>query len=240
MKKLLFTITCSVFGLVGALALNNDIALNNFNVQSIEYIATSTATSTVTATSTATSSWNVNEEVNNNYSEIVDLKDCKLLTKRVKDRISKINDKLDKQSKNVDTLVYQLNNILASTSLATNSDEDSDIDMRVVLKDKMYMLSTSTFKYVRGLKAIETTKCESNQKLVKAQILNTKTSYRDVLQADYDLRNYIRSDVKEALLKLRDDISAESEQAATLEKESAKTTIKDSGSIWDGVRGLFK
>ena len=274
MKKLLFTIIISCISLSAAFAAD-DLAISGITTDYAKatsdkssaallekgntQVATSGTASTTVSTSTPTST--VNDEVDSNYSEIIGLKDCSLLKKRVNQRVVKIVDRLDKQSKSVDTLIFQIDNIVGSlsTSSDTKSVEATDTsalvhdanaidaatntnvfnqnalslqDLVSNLKDKMYLLSTTTSKYVKGLKSIESNKCETNQKLVKSQILASKPIYKDLLVADYDLKNYIKVDIKNALVTLRDNASTTSEAYSP----DSKTAV----GFWESVKAVFK
>ena len=123
MKKLLITTLFTIVIATNSQAASTDIAVNNVSLSN-SYTAYSLASNTATsssgvyintgltslsasgtasstsvlatnsvATSTASSTWDI--EVDNNYSEILGLNDCKVLGKRVFQRIEKINDKIE-------------------------------------------------------------------------------------------------------------------------------------------------
>ncbi len=255
MKNLFLIILISFISSISTQAAGNDIAVNTLPVSNVSTATSTFATSSLVATSTLS----VSDEVDANYSEILGLRDCTLLSKRVSQRISKISDRLDKQSKSVDTLIYQIdaidasntvknnntNPILATDTAASGTQISTSTSLEMpelvsVLKDKMYVLSTTTVKYVKGLKSIDASKCQSSPKTVKTQILSTKPVYKDLLIADNDLKSYIKVDIKNALLSLREVSASDTESTEPISVLSTQTATSSDKDFWSTLKGLFK
>lgn len=274
MKKLLITTFFTIGLAINTQAAPIDIAIDNSYVAytvasrtpsayivigttSTNNLASSTASGTVASTSnvlasgTASSSWSI--EVDNNYSEILGLNDCKALNKRVTQRVDRINDKLDKQNKAVSNLIEKINEIKDDESVQNNaSTTDTLTEEAENLNIKMQLLSTSTLKYVKSLKSIDIIKCSPNVKSVKARIAATKPLYKDILIADSDLKTYISNEVKQTLIMLKGDmpttttivtststVSASSTTASISTASTTREKIEEKG-FWVTVKGLFK
>ena len=193
----------------------------------------------------------INKEVDDNYSEIVNLKDCPALAKRIQSRVDKIAINTEKESKNIDNLVASL------TSIASDTASNTMINLHIEnIQDKFGIVSTTSDKYIKELKSIDINKCKSISKSIKAQVQNTKVAYKTLLVADNDLKKYIKVDVKQTLIDLKQvtlfsssSMSATSNMSTTTNGMSTTSTISiasttsvtdDSKSLWGIVKGLFK
>ena len=193
----------------------------------------------------------INKEVDDNYSEIVNLKDCPALAKRIQSRVDKIAINTEKESKNIDNLVASL------TSIASDTASNTMINLHIEnIQDKFGIVSTTSDKYIKELKSIDINKCKSISKSIKAQVQNTKVAYKTLLVADNDLKKYIKIDVKQTLIDLKQvtlfsssSMSATSNMSTTTNSMSTTSTISiasttsvtdDSKSLWGIVKGLFK
>ncbi len=248
MKKLLITTFFTIGLAINVQAASIDVSTGTLNVH-----ATNTATNTlnVLATGTASSSWDI--EVDNNYSEILGLNDCKALNKRVVQRVDRINDKLDKQNKAVSNLIEKINEIKDDEAVQSNASTTEILTEEAKNLDiKMQALSTNTLKYVKSLRSIDIMKCTPNVKSVKAKIVATKPLYKDILISDNDLKTYISNDVKQTLIMLKGDIpttttmitgtstvSASSTNAGTSTASTTREKVEEKG-FWYTVKGLFK
>ncbi len=259
MKNLLITTLFTI-----GLAINAQAAPSEYmaytvasgtGTSSLTVYASSTASNTLNllGTSTASSPLDWDMEVNNNYSEILGLNDCKVLGKRVTQRIEKINDKLDKQHKAVSNLIDKINEIKDDEVVQADASTTEMLTVETEnLNIKMQTLSTGTLKYVKSLKGIDTVKCLPNLKSVKLQLSATKPLYKDMLIADSDLKSYISNDIKRTLITLKGDMptstvgtsaAATNTMATSIIGTSTATTSKDKveeKGFWFTVKGLFK
>lgn len=206
-----------------------------FNITNAAPIAT-TSTKLV---SVNTEDKALNLEVDANYSEIVGLKDCNVLEKRVTARIDKVTDILDKESKSIDMLIQRL------TTIASDTEESSDATSTDILlahvsaiNDKFDLVSTTSDRYVKELRAIDNSKCQTKASLIKNQILSTKPTYKDLIVADNNLKKYIKVNVKQTLIILKQDTV----YSTTTSVSNSTTSLSnpDDKSLWGIVKSLFK
>ena len=241
---------------INAQAASVDMATNTASTTlyaSTSSLATNTANSAWNvSTSTASSTWDI--EVDSNYSEILGLNDCKVLGKRVSQRIEKINDKLDKQSKAVSNLIDKINEIKDDEVVQADASTTETLMIETEnLNIKMQILSTNTLKYVKSLKSIDIIKCAPNVKSIKAKISATKPVYKDILMADYDLKSYISNDIKQTLIMLKGDMPTSTVATSTIAtntitisaigasvaSSTGKDKVEEKG-FWFTLKGLFK
>ena len=189
----------------------------------------------------------LNIEIEANYSEIVGLKDCAILEKRVISRIDKVTDILDKESKSVNVLTAKLTAIASDTR---DSGDATSTDILIAhiysINDKLDLVSTTSDKYIKELKAIDTIKCQAKPTVVKSQILSTKPYYKDLIIADNNLKKYIKVDIKQTLIALKqDNISTSTSVSNTTQMSSSTATSSqlekpEDKNLWGIVKGLFR
>lgn len=188
----------------------------------------------------------LNLEIEANYSEIVGLKDCAILEKRVISRIDKVTDILDKESKSVNVLTAKLTAIASDTRDSGDATSTDILTAHISsINDKLDLVSTTSDKYVKELRAIETIKCQAKPTIVKSQILSTKPYYKDLIIADNNLKKYIKVDIKQTLIALKQDNMITASTTSPTQVSSTTTTPpqlekSDDKNLWGIVKGLFR
>ncbi len=214
--------------------------LSVFNIAN----AAPTISTSIKVTATNTEDKALNLEVDANYSEIVGLKDCTTLEKRVTTRIDKVIYVLDKESNSIDTLIQKLIAIASDTAASGDATSTDILEARMsAINDKFDLVATTSDRYVRELRAIDTSKCQTKASSMKSQILATKPTYKDLLVADNNLKKYIKVDVKQTLIILKQDIASTTIASSTLSTSSVvetKVEKPDEKSLWGIVKSLFK
>ncbi len=193
----------------------------------------------------------LNREVDDNYSEIVNVKDCLMLAKRIQSRVDKIVINTEKESKNIDNLVISLTNIASDT--ASNTTINLHIEN---IQNKFEIVATTSDKYIKELKSIDIDKCKNVSKSVKVKVQNTKATYKSLLVADNDLKKYIKVDVKQTLIDIKQLVLSSSTNNATTSAPAVfnvststnvskieinnKIIINEDKNMWSVFKAIFK